>query len=91
MALYQRGSLGPEVAKIQGQLQQLGLCAGPVDENFGGGTESGVKAFQQANGLAVDGRVGPGGLGDRTFLHRTSAMGGTADGKDRRHEHGARR
>jgi peptidoglycan hydrolase-like protein with peptidoglycan-binding domain len=59
MALYQRGSLGPEVAKIQGRLQQLGLYAGPLDGIFGGGTESGVKEFQRGNRLQVDGRVGP--------------------------------
>lgn len=59
MALYQRGSQGPEVAKIQTRLQELGLYAGPIDGDFGGGTESAVKAFQQANNLGVDGRVGP--------------------------------
>jgi peptidoglycan hydrolase-like protein with peptidoglycan-binding domain len=59
MALYQRGSEGFEVTKIQTRLQALGLYAGPVDGDFGGGTESAVKAFQQANHLDVDGRVGP--------------------------------
>lgn len=59
MALYQRGSQGPEVAKIQTRLQELGLYAGPIDGDFGGGTESAVKAFQKTKGLAVDGRVGP--------------------------------
>ncbi len=59
MALYQRGSLGPEVARIQSRLQALGLYAGPIDGNFGGGTESAVKAFQAANHLDMDGVVGP--------------------------------
>ena len=59
MALYQRGSQGPEVAKVQTRLQELGLYAGPIDGDFGGGTESAVKAFQQANNLDVDGSVGP--------------------------------
>jgi len=59
MALYQRGSQGPEVAKIQTRLRELALYAGPLDGDFGGGTESAVKAFQKANGLAIDGRVGP--------------------------------
>jgi hypothetical protein len=40
-------------------VQELGLYAGPIDGDFGSGTESAVKAFQKANGLAVDGRVGP--------------------------------
>ena len=47
MALYQRGSQGPEIAKVQ----TLGFYAGPIDGDFGGGTESAVKAFQAANGL----------------------------------------
>jgi hypothetical protein len=59
MALFQRGSQGPEVAKIQTRLQALGLYTGPIDGDFGGGTESAVKGFQKANGLAIDGRVGP--------------------------------
>ncbi|MFN8624902.1 MAG: peptidoglycan-binding domain-containing protein [Candidatus Binatia bacterium] len=59
MALYRRGSMGPEVAKIQARLQQLGLYAGPLDGIFGGGTESAIKAFQRGNRVQVDGRVGP--------------------------------
>ena len=57
MALYQRGSQGSEVARIQARLQALGFYAGPLDGDFGGGTESAVKAFQKANGLTLDGRV----------------------------------
>ncbi len=59
MALYQRGSIGPEVSKIQTRLRELGLYLGPIDGVFGGGTEVAVRAFQQANALVVDGRVGP--------------------------------
>lgn len=59
MALYQRGSQGPDVARIQTRLRELALYAGPLDGDFGGGTESAVKAFQKANGLSVDGIVGP--------------------------------
>ncbi len=73
MALYQRGSLGPEVARIQNRLQALNLYAGPIDGNFGGRTEMAVKAFQAANHLDVDGVVGPntwsalfGGVSDNT-------------------------
>ena len=47
MALYQRGSKGAEVAKIQTRLQQLGFYTGPIDSDFGGGTESAVKGFQK--------------------------------------------
>jgi peptidoglycan hydrolase-like protein with peptidoglycan-binding domain len=60
MAVFQLGSRGTEVAKIQTRLQGLGLYAGLIDGDFGGGTQSAVKAFQSAKpGLAVDGKVGP--------------------------------
>ncbi len=59
MALYQVGSKGPEVSQIQAQLQKLGLYLGPIDGIYGGGTAAAVRAFQQAQGLAVDGAVGP--------------------------------
>src|SRR2546425_12735507 len=59
MALYQRGSMAPKVSKMQTRLRDLGLSLGPIDGVFGGGTEVAVTAFQQANALVVDGRVGP--------------------------------
>jgi hypothetical protein len=59
MACYQRGSLGPEVGKIQQKLTDLRLYSGPIDGSYGGGTEAAVKAFQSGAGLAADGDVGP--------------------------------
>lgn len=59
MVLYRRGSTGPEVKRIQQQLQQKGYYNGPIDGIYGGGTESSVRAFQRAEELAVDGVVGP--------------------------------
>jgi hypothetical protein len=59
MAIYQLGSKGPEVARIQRRLQELGNYLGPIDGIFGGGTEAAIKAFQQSAHLGVDGRVGP--------------------------------
>lgn len=59
MASYKLGSKGDEVRRIQGRLAELGLYRGPIDGDFGGGTETAVKAFQKANGLEVDGSVGP--------------------------------
>lgn len=58
MPLYQRGSHGQPVAKIQKRLKQLGIYLGPIDLDFGGGTESAVKLFQQQNNLTPDGKVG---------------------------------
>lgn len=50
--LLKNGSNGPEVAKMQAL---LGVGA---DGSFGPGTETAVKAWQQANGLTPDGIVG---------------------------------
>ena len=57
--MLKKGSRGTEVRKLQEQLNKLGYKAGAVDGIFGSRTESAVKAFQRANGLAVDGIVGP--------------------------------
>ncbi len=59
MAVYQPGAEGAEVAKIQSRLKELGYYPGPIDGDFGGGTESAVRAFQRAQRLTVDGIVGP--------------------------------
>src|SRR3954468_7553277 len=52
-ALLKRGSRGPAVATLQGQ---LGIAADGV---FGPQTAAAVRAFQARNGLVVDGIVGP--------------------------------
>ncbi len=57
--VYQRGAKGPEVAKMQTRLKELDYYRGPIDGDFGGGTESAVRGFQRAQRLAVDGIVGP--------------------------------
>lgn len=53
------GSQGDEVSFVQGRLLALGFKPGPVDGDFGSLTDAAVKAFQQAQGLDVDGVVGP--------------------------------
>ncbi len=58
MALYRNGSKGAEVKQIQAGLEKLGHYLGPIDGDFGGGTEGAVKAFQRANNLKPDGIVG---------------------------------
>src|SRR5690349_16847028 len=57
MATLQRGSTGPEVTKLQKRLTELGFDPKGIDAKFGPNTEDAVKAFQQANGLAVTGIV----------------------------------
>ena len=59
MSVYKCGSQGPEVGQIQQRLRDQGFYHGPIDGDFGGGTESALKAFQRAQNLEVDGQVGP--------------------------------
>ncbi len=60
MVLYQNGSHGTKVKQIQTQLKKFGYYEGAIDGIYGSGTESAVKVFQRAEGLTVDGIVGPG-------------------------------
>ena len=53
------GSSGSDVRALQTRLEELGFSPGPIDGQFGPGTESAVRAFQQSRGLTVDGIVGP--------------------------------
>ena len=47
------------VEELQQALSRAGYDPGPTDGTFGPRTEAAVVAFQEANGLSVDGRVGP--------------------------------
>jgi Putative peptidoglycan binding domain len=47
------------VSQLQEALVDAGYDPGPADGTYGRQTEAAVVAFQQANGLSVDGRVGP--------------------------------
>jgi Putative peptidoglycan binding domain len=53
-----QGSTGSAVRAVQSQLTAHGYST-TVDGNFGSGTASGVRSFQSAHGLSVDGVVGP--------------------------------
>ncbi len=57
--VLRRGSFGPEVRQIQDRLRVLGFYLGPVDGDFGAGTEGAVKRFQIARAIKSDGEVGP--------------------------------
>jgi hypothetical protein len=59
MATFRLGSKGEEVRRIQEKLKALGIYQGPVDGDFGGGTETAVRRFQGTEQLEVDGAVGP--------------------------------
>lgn len=58
-ATISRDSSGPVVQALQTILTQLQFDPGPIDGIFGNTTENAVMLFQQANGLDVDGVVGP--------------------------------
>ena len=57
-ASYKKGSNGAVVTQIQTKLKSWGYYTGSVDGVYGSGTERAVRAFQQKNGLAVDGKAG---------------------------------
>ena len=58
MPLLKKGSSGDAVKKLQQTLNSKGYKLSE-DGDFGSKTEAAVKAFQKANGLEVDGEVGP--------------------------------
>jgi Putative peptidoglycan binding domain len=62
--ILQLGSKSDEVRQVQAKLTGLKLYSGAIDGDFGGGTLSAVKQYQQSAGLAVDGAVG-----DATWQH----------------------
>lgn len=57
------GNQGADVGTIQKFLNAYEGKSGGLDNDFGPGTRSRVEAFQRAEGLSVDGGVGPGTLG----------------------------
>lgn len=57
MAVYKLGSRGDEVRAMQQRLAALGHYRGPIDGDFGGGTQAAVIAFQRSSGIDADGTV----------------------------------
>jgi hypothetical protein len=63
-ALSQRGIVNlPQVKELQDRLRAAGFDPGPSDGWYGQRTANAVRAYQQANNLAVDGDAGPQTLG----------------------------
>lgn len=58
-AVLRVGSRGEDVKTLQNKLKRWGYYYGGVDGIFGNQTRAAVKYFQQSNGLAADGVVGP--------------------------------
>ncbi len=57
-ARYERGSSGEMVEQIQTHLKRWGFYDGDIDGIYGSGTEAAVRAFQESNGLGIDGICG---------------------------------
>lgn len=55
----EKGDKGPEVEKAQKALLEKGFDPKGIDGIFGPNTEKAAKAFQKANGLVFDGKIGP--------------------------------
>ncbi len=55
LADMQKGSKGDDVKELQQRLIDLGYLTGTADGDFGGKTETALKAFQAANGLEETG------------------------------------
>ena len=50
---------GMTVREVQQALKQAGFDPGPIDGKMGRKTRAALRDFQQAQGLAADGRIGP--------------------------------
>lgn len=55
-----QGTVGGDVAELQGLLKVVGLDPGPADGIFGSRTTAAVRAFQDAHAIFIDGVVGRG-------------------------------
>ena len=53
------GDEGKDVSNLQRALKNRGYYSGSIDGKYGSGTVAAVMAFQQRNGLTVDGKAGP--------------------------------
>lgn len=78
-ATYQRGSTGSTVRQIQTKLKSWGYYSGSVDGVYGSATEKAVRAFQQKNGLTVDGKAGPQTLKAMGISAGSAAANGSGD------------
>ena len=70
------GQNSEQVRCLQQTLNDKGFDSGPVDGWFGPVTHGAVTAYQQANGLTVDGQVGSETAGSLGIWSRQSSNGG---------------
>jgi hypothetical protein len=77
MAVYNIGSQGDEVRKLQEQLKVAGYDPGGIDGIYGPKTKAAVTAYQNANNLTVDGIVGDQTLGSLSKISAGSVSPAT--------------
>ncbi|HLE38447.1 MAG TPA: peptidoglycan-binding protein [Acidimicrobiia bacterium] len=77
------GARGTAVGQLQSLLAALGHYNGPIDGVYGQLTTAGVRSFQDARGLLVDGVVGSRTRGELAALHGAAEQGKVlaADGR----------
>ena len=77
------GARGTAVGQLQSLLAALGHYDGPIDAVYGQRTAAGVRSFQDARGLFVDGVVGSRTRGELAALRAAAEQGRTltADGR----------
>ena len=81
----QRGFTGSDaVREIQRRLKELGYYTGSADGDFGPATEKAVIAFQKANKLTADGKVGEKTLAKLNGSNATPARGSESASKTAR-------
>lgn len=78
----QRGFTASDAVRdIQRRLKELGYYKGSADGDFGPATEKAVIAFQKANGLTADGKVGEKTLAKLNSSKATSSKNSGSSGK----------
>ncbi len=80
--IWQKGSNGDEVTKIQTRLAELGFYSGSIDGDFGEMTDKAFRAFQNAAGLYADGIAGS----DREVLYSDDAPFAQTEKKEEKKE-----
>ena len=68
------GSTGDDVKALQKRLMELGYYKGKISGNYLEGTQSGIRSFQEINGLTVSGEADP---ETQTALFSEDAVGKT--------------
>ncbi len=73
--LIKRGMTGNDIRQAQECIASLGHSIGPFDGIYGGLTYAGIRSYQQANNLILDGIIGP-----ETAGHLNALSGVALDG-----------